>query len=120
MPLTKLLWSSTLFLLQRGTTGVTIFIAIWASALIVMLDGVTAVSYQINPFSGVEERHVRLDVAKVGFQFIAGAAALIGLSVLTFFVNFYDELEANIGLRVLFGTLPLLLMALIAYFMLQR
>jgi hypothetical protein len=120
MPIATLLWSGILFLLQRGTTGVTIFFGLWAAALVIMLDGVTAVSYEVNRFSGTEEKLIKLDVAKVGVQFTAGAIALFALSALTFFVDFYKDPGANAGLRALFGALPLLISALTAYFMIQR
>jgi len=120
MPIATLLWSGILLLLQRGTTGVTIFLAIWATALVVMLDGVTVVSYKVSPFSGEEEKLIKLDIAKAGFQFGAGVIALFALSALTFFVDFYKDHGANAGLRALFGALPLLISALTAYFMIQR
>lgn len=107
-------------MLQRGQVGVGIFLVVWIAALIVMLDGVTVVSYRMHPFSSLEERIIKLDVSRIGFQFWLGVAALVSLSAMTFFVQFYEECEANTGLRVLFGTLPLLLMAFVAYCMLPR
>jgi len=120
MSLVKWFWSGVRYLLQRGTTRITSFLIIWAVTLIYMLDDIAVVTYEQDWLSGGEIRRIKLDSGEAGLQFGIGAIVFLTLSVSTFFVNFYEEPEANNGVRALFGVVPLSLAALLAYFMLQH
>jgi hypothetical protein len=91
MPLATLLWSGVLYLLQRGTTGVVIFLVIWSALLIFMLDDIAVVTYGQDWLSGEEEKRIKLYPEEAGLQFATGATAFLALCVSTFFVNFYED-----------------------------